>query len=245
MPNPDDETTEVATAAEAAAEENSWAVYDAERERRRAERQARLRRDAQASWRAMDGWARVETLEDWQEAVRTAEADYDGGMFLLERLGGERYLDPTLMAVLLTLRRRLIDEHGAETAAELMLVDCAVLSYYHTLRINGWIGDASRWLESQFFGQESLTATLPYGQEVREARGLTIEYIVEQVVQKLMPLVDRSNRMMIRNLKALRALREPPAPSVSIGTAGQVNVAAKQVNTADGLRASTDESDEV
>ena len=47
-----------------------------------------------------------------------------------------------------------------------------------------------------------------------------------------MPLLDRSNRILLRNLKALRALREGPVPSVSIGSAGQVNVAAEQVNTA-------------
>ena len=36
--------------------------------------------------------------------------------------------------------------------------------------------------------------------------------------------------MMLRNLKALKALGEPNGPSVSIGAAGQVNVAQAQVN---------------
>jgi hypothetical protein len=62
------------------------------------------------------------------------------------------------MAVLLTLRR-LVDEHGAATAAELMLIDSVVLAYYHQLRINGWIGDLSIWLEREFFGHDkTLTA---------------------------------------------------------------------------------------
>ena len=47
-----------------------------------------------------------------------------------------------------------------------------------------------------------------------------------------MPLLDRSNRMLLRHLKALKALREGPIPSVSIGSTGQVNVAGEQVNTA-------------
>jgi hypothetical protein len=38
--------------------------------------------------------------------------------------------------------------------------------------------------------------------------------------------------MMLRNLKALHALREPVLPSVSIGAARQVNVAAQQINAA-------------
>jgi len=56
------------------------------------------------------------------------------------------------MAVLLTLRRRLVKEHGAETAAELMMVDTVVLAYYHQMRVTGWIGDFAQWLESEFFG---------------------------------------------------------------------------------------------
>ena len=47
-----------------------------------------------------------------------------------------------------------------------------------------------------------------------------------------MPLLDRCNRMMLRNLKALKSLREGPTPSVSIAAAGQVNLASSQVNTA-------------
>lgn len=35
---------------------------------------------------------------------------------------------------------------------------------------------------------------------------------------------------MLRNLKALKAVREVPAPSVSIGSAGQVNVGTTQAN---------------
>ena len=58
--------------------------------------------------------------------MRSLANDYDRGAFLIERLGAERYLDPPLMAVLLTLRRQLIDEEGATTAAEMMMVDCAV-----------------------------------------------------------------------------------------------------------------------
>ena len=56
---------------------------------------------------------------------------------------------------------------------------------------------------------------------------------VERIAEQLLPLLDRGNRMMLRNLKALKSLREPPVPSVSIGAAGQVNVAAEQVNATD------------
>ncbi len=157
---------------------------------------------------------------------------------LLERLGAERYLDPPLMAVLLGLRRRLIEEHDAQTAAEFMLIDSAVLAFYHQLRVTGWIGDLSIWLEREFFGIEGPTARLKrrHGYAAEEIRGLKAEDIVEQLVERLMPLVDRSNRMLLRNLKALRAMREAPLSSVTIGSAGQVNVAAQQLNAAEAPR---------
>jgi len=198
-----------------------------------AERHRRLERDAHASWRSMEGWGNVTTEEEWNAAVIQADDDYDSGQFLLDRLGAERYLDPPLMAVLLTLRRRLVKEHGAETAAELMMVDTVVLAYYHQMRVTGWIGDFAQWLESEFFRRGSLavrTHEMGEGKPGVKVRGLRVEEIVERLAEKLMPLLDRSNRMMLRNLKALREYRRPPTPSVSIGQAGQVNVGAQQVN---------------
>jgi hypothetical protein len=201
-----------------------------------AERHKRLARDAHASWRAMERWGNITTKEEWQAAVIQADKDYDSGEFLLSRLGAERYLDPPLMAVLLALRRRLIEEHGATTAAEIMMVDTAVLAYYHEMRVTGWIGDFSQWLETEFFRKGSLGVRmheLGEGKPGVKVRGLTVEDIVERLAEKLMPLLDRSNRMMLRNLKALREYRRPPTPSVSIAQAGQVNVAAVQSNQTD------------
>jgi hypothetical protein len=208
-----------------------------------AERHERLARDAHASWRSMEGWEHVTTQEEWQAAVVQADQDYDSGQFLLSRLGAQRYLDPPLTAVLLSLRRRLIDEHGATTAAEVMMVDMAVLAYYHELRVTGWIGDFAQWLESEFFRKGSLGVRmheLGEGKPGVKVRGLTVEEIVERLAEKLMPLLDRSNRMMLRNLKALREYRRPPTPSVSIGQAGQVNVAAVQANQTGACDGDTD-----
>ncbi len=209
----------------------------AEYERILAERDERLMRDANASWRSMEGWGNVATREEWLAAVREADEEYDSGDFLLSRLGAHRYLDPPLMAVLLLLRRRLIDEHGAATAAELMLIDSAVIAYYHQLRIGGWVGDLAQWLEAEFFRKGGLTVARrhesgrPGRRDPDRIRGLTVEEIVERLADKLMPLLDRSNRMMLRNLAALRAMREGPSPSVSIGAAAQVNVGTQHVTT--------------
>ena len=154
----------------------------------------------------------------------------------------EPHLDPELMAVLLVVRRRLIEEHGATTAAELMLVDGAVLSYYHTLRINGWIGNfpsGSRASSFQRAASPWRRRTPPVDTRIGRTAcpPFWAEHIVDRIREQLLPLFDRSNRVMIRNLKALQARQDGSAPSVSIGSAGQVNVAQAQVNANTGTQA--------
>ncbi len=124
-----------------------------EKDRQRAKQ---VRWNTRATYRAMEGWKGVDSEEDWLEVCADSREQYESGQFLLERLGAERYLDPKLMATLLSLRQRLIAESGITTAAEAMLVDLAVLGYYHTLRVQGWIGDLALHIEHQFFGQDAL-----------------------------------------------------------------------------------------
>lgn len=63
-----------------------------------------------------------------------------------------------------------------------------------------------------------------------EPEGLVVEHLLERMREQLLPLLDRCNRMFIRNLRALQELRRGPAPVVAIGKAEQVNVAQQQVN---------------
>src|SRR5687767_378724 len=63
-----------------------------------------------ASYRAMEGWWRVQSQEAWEQTCQEAADVYESGRFLIERLGGERHLDPELMDTLLAVRRQLIDD---------------------------------------------------------------------------------------------------------------------------------------
>lgn len=187
-----------------------------------------LRRDAQAVFRVVEGWPFIRDRESWQQVVDESAAAYQSGRFLIERLGAERYLDPTLMATLLMLRRELLAESGASSAAEMMLIDLAVLSYHNSLRIQGWVGNLALRMEHDLFGQESPTAT--FQQAHGRASGLVVEVHLQRLAEQLLPLLDRGNRMMIRNLKAMKELRQRPLPSVAIARAGEVNIADQQVN---------------
>jgi hypothetical protein len=95
----------------------------------------------------------------------------------------------------------LIAEWGITTVTEMMLVDLAVLNYYHTLRVQGWIGDLALHIEHEFFGQEALAEN---GQRRGRRQGrFSVEEDVRRLSEQLMPLLDRANRMLIRNLQAI------------------------------------------
>lgn len=195
----------------------------------RDKRAMQLSRDARAVFAAMEGWQRVTTPEAWLATCEQAGQDYRSGRFLIERLGASRHLDPELMATLWGLRQKLVAE-GGKSAAESMLADVAVTSYYNSLRIQRWIGDLAIAIEHAFFAQDSPSARF----EERHGRveGLFVEAQLERLAEELLPLQERANRMLLRNLKALAELRRAPAPSVAIGQAGQVNVGSQQGNIA-------------
>ena len=206
------------------AELEAWyQEWQADRDRR----VTQLRRDARAVFSAMEGWQRIQSEDDWMRTFEEAREAYRTGRFLIERLGAERFLEPELMAVLFRLRRGLVGADGG-SPSEAMAADLAVTSYYNALRLQQWIGDLSIEIEREFFGAEAPSARFEgrYGR----ATGLVVEERLQRLGEQLLPLQERANRMMLRNLKALADLRRAPAPSVAIGQAGQVNVGAQQVN---------------
>jgi hypothetical protein len=232
MPTAEQDAVVAAKAARGEDGEWDWELYKEVYQRGLAQRQQRLRTDAQASFRALDGWCRVKDEADWLAMVDKAEEGLATGRFLIDRLGAERHLDPEMMAALIVLRRRLICEYQVTGAADLLLIDSVLTAYYHQLRINGWVGNFASLIEAEFFGEEGPRAKLRerYGYQVE---GLKVEDFIHRVGEELLPLLDRCNRLMMRNLRALRDPRQRPAASVSIASVGQVNVGAQQVNVAE------------
>ena len=196
--------------------------------------------DARAVMRAMDGWVGIDrhTEAGWRQACEEARQGYHSGRFLIERLGAERFLDPQLMAILWQLRQTLVEEYHTEAPTATMLIDLTVMTYYNALRVQGWIGDLALHIEHEFFCQEGPTAKLrkDWGYQVE---GLAVEERLQRLAEQLMPLFERANRQLIRNLQALRTLRHGPSPAVAIGHAGQVNLAQQQMNLTDSGRNGT------
>lgn len=199
-----------------------------EAQAREREQYEQLRHDAQAVFRAVE-WHLVDGPEGWAETCEKAQAQHRGGRFLMERLGAERLLDPKLMATLWGLRQGLLADLGTATTAERMLVDMTVLGYHNALRVQGWIGSLALLVEHELFGQGAPAVKLR-GQYGPAVEGFAVEERLKKLGEVLLPLLDRANRMMARNLKAIKELRQGPTPAVTVEQAQQVNVAGQQVN---------------
>src|SRR5437879_12170727 len=106
-----------------------------------------------------------------------------------------------------------------------MLTDLAVLSYYHVFRVQGWIGDLATIIEGEFFGRDAPVSR--FGSKRQE---LLVEEHVRRLGEQLLPLLDRASRMMLRNLKALKEVRQGPVPAVANARAEQENCSGQTDN---------------
>lgn len=177
-------------------------------------------------------WAGITSQEDFDEKCREAVTDYRSGNFFMERIGRYREVDVPLTMVALDLREQWIQEYDIKTAPELMLLDMALVSYFHFLRLNEAINNIMAGIEWEMFALEA-----PRSNDNSFWRGLTgtrkdkkvAEELAHRLQEILQPVLDQYNRMFIRNLKALRDLKRGNI-QLNIGNVGQVNIGDKQVN---------------
>ena len=180
--------------AEARAEEYERQI----REEQRAQFQ-RLKYDSQAIYGLSRGLLGVRSPEKWAEILEKAGDEIGNGRFIVRCLGAERYLDYDTVAVLITLRQNLIADLEHAGAAEIMMIDAAVVAYYNMLRTQGWMGNISLVVERELFGQTPLNEI--HGPTV----GAALEEQLRRLAEIILPLQERSTRMMLRSLEALRS----------------------------------------
>ena len=224
VPNPN--TADVALTAEEvqARYEEWWAARKA--------KGLALQRNSRRLWAAMEGWGAVQTAEDWERVQAEAAEDWVSGRALIAMLGSERYLAPERAALLLHLWRHFLAAYDVDGPAEFLTVAMALVAFNQLTRVNELVGNLENRLEDEFFATEGLRQQHEqrYGRGAK-VRGLHVEEIVRQLGQDLLPLLDRCNRMVIRNLKLLRELKTTPL-AVTVQNFGQLNVAQAQTNVA-------------
>lgn len=227
-----DETAPIATDAGAAlTAEELQATYEAWWAERKAQGLA-LQRNSRRVWSAMEGWGAVKTQEDWERVQMEAAEDWASGRALLEMLGAERYLAPERAALLLHLWRHFLVAYDVDGPAELLTVAMALVAFNQLTRVNELVGNLENRLEDEFFATEGLREQHErrYGRGARTG-ALAVEETVRRLGQDLLPLLDRCNRMVIRNLKLLRELKTAPL-ALTVENYGQMNVGQVQTNVA-------------
>jgi hypothetical protein len=164
-----------------------------------------LKDDSMAVFRAM----RAGRNESEQEQVERVLTGFEDGRFLVDRMGAESTIDQDLAVVLLDQRRRLREEYGTGPAAS-MLIDRAVSAYQNFIRVTGWLGNLSIHIERELFGPDAPRPDF-HG---RKIRGLTVEQHLVHLREGLLPLAERSGRVMRAALSALESLRARPSAAV-------------------------------
>ncbi len=190
--------------------------------------------DAWTSHRAMEGWHTVESRQQWEQMLAVSASDTYRGRLLIDTLGAERHLEPETMAAIITLRRAWIAEYGISTAVELMLVDSALIAFFNQLRTQRLIGNLFLSTEYEFFGRDSPSAKLEREYGSNAIKGYRAEYLADKLIHDLQPLLDRANRMMLRNIRALRELKGANI-TVNVNAPSQVNLAQQQLNVQENI----------
>jgi hypothetical protein len=112
------------------------------------------------------------------------------------------------------IRRGLIEETGAATAGEMMLIDMAVTA--NAMRVQSMVGNASLLIEAEMFGQPNLRAKWKkaHGGRTESIGGLAVDEHVARLCEQLMPLIERFHRLGRESIDAIGTVRR--APSVQV-----------------------------
>ncbi len=170
-------------------------------------------------------WDSIKSQEEWEKAQKSAIEDFLSGKFFANKIGRLRNTDPQLLAVILYLRKRWIIEYELKTAPELLLLDFALMCYFHILRLNSLSGNLTWIAELEFFETKHPLKYDRHGYPT----GFKSEERLKELSEKIMPLVDTIHRMFLRNLKGMRDLKRSNVV-LNIGQVNQMNLGEKQVN---------------
>lgn len=197
------------------------------------QRSIQEKKQGELQYRSVLSWVDITNQEELDNACRNAAEEYRNGNFFMERIGRYQAVDFPLVATLLNLRNQWIEEYEIKTAPEFILLDMALVSYWHFLRLNEAVGNimaSIEWdvfaLDAPSFEVRDVWGKRPFG--ARSDKGVA-EALAHRLNEVLQPVLDQFNRMFIRNLKAIRDLKRGNI-QLNIGNVGQMNIGDGQIN---------------
>jgi hypothetical protein len=174
----------------------------------------------QVSWHDLSDLARQDpelAARRWEELKREARDELRSGHRAARAVDG--YLSrPWKRARFLALREELAEGWQPRNGMERQLVDTMAQARADMLY---WQGVLAEYTSLEASRQEH---------HIRKTDAWNPPRVSDaQAIEQAAAMVDRFNRVFIRTLRALRELRQYP-PAVVVQSAGQVNVAGRQVN---------------
>lgn len=176
-------------------------------------------------YRAALDWVGIRHAGGIDHYIEQVAHDLDSGEFFLQSIGRIAQTDPALVIALLVMRMRWIEEFHAIGSMEKLLIDQALIAFYHQLRIHELIGNVESRAEAEFFGDKPLriSDTRPS----RDEEFLVDEYL-RRMNERLLPALERCQRMLIRSLREMRMTR---ITRLTIQHVNQVNLGQQQLIT--------------
>ena len=172
--------------------------------------------------------------EQCPKVLARAAESYVNGEFFLTNLSLFFEVTPELALTIYHLRQEWITQYELNTVPELLLLDQAMLAYFHTIRLNKEVANMLALFENNLIFADPPHVKIKKENGLSNAfNGFVAEDAIKRLQERLMPLMERFNVMFLRNLRAMRELKGL-ALNVNIAQAGQVNVGQQQVNMADG-----------
>lgn len=183
----------------------------------------RIKNHANVLKRTFPEISNLRTQDDFERAYVSIEDDYVSGQFLIDTLGADRYVEPKMAMTILMLRRRMIEDMQLNTVAQFMLMDAALTAHYNSIKAQRMLGDIAIHVERELFHGDPLA---PKDGRNLDVSKFKFEAMLDRASGSLMNLIDSSNKMMIRTIKALGDLNK----GTLLIRADQVNIGDKQLN---------------
>ena len=146
--------------------------------------------------------------EDFPEIFDHAAEGYLSGRFFLSELSLFHEVSPELSLTVFELRREWIRQYDLKTVPELMLLDQAMLAYFHAVRMNKEAAKMLSLTEDALYSGEFPAARFagPKPREDHYDQQDGAEH-VRRLQGALIPLIERFNKMFLRNLRVMRELK--------------------------------------
>lgn len=152
---------------------------------------------------------------DFASLLDSSLDDYISGKFFLTHIGLWLEVTPALAATVFILRREWIEQYEIETVPEFLLLDMALLGYFHAVRLNKQLGDMESLIDSDLFVFDPPTPALKRNSHGLIVDGLAVEDRMRALQTQTLPVLERLNVMFVRNLRMLRELKQPSSRALT------------------------------